>query len=79
MPYKTQRARTAYQREYRARRRKAAPVLAFPGSVPDAAGAVSEWARRCLLVPPGHPKAGAALRDSGLSGIILPLTRLADD
>lgn len=60
MPYKTQRARTAYQREYRARRRKAAPVLTFPGSVPDAAGAVSEWARRCLVVPPGHPRAGEA-------------------
>ena len=60
MPYKTQRARTAYQREYRARRRKAAPVLNFPGAVPDPAGAVSEWARRCLLVPPGHPRSGEA-------------------
>ena len=58
MPFKTQRARTAYQREYRARRLKAGPVLAFPGNVPDPAGAVSEWARRCLVVPPGHPKAG---------------------
>ena len=47
MPHKTQRARTAYQREYRARRRKAAPVLAFPGAVPDPAAAVHrEWARR---------------------------------
>ena len=60
MPYKTQRARTAYQREYRARRLKAAPVLAFPGNVPDPAGAVSEWARRCLVIPAGHPRAGGA-------------------
>ena len=60
MPYKTQRARTAYQREYRARRLKSGPVLAFPGNVPDPAGAVSEWARRCLVVPPGHPREAQA-------------------
>ena len=60
MPFKTQRQRTAYQREYRARRLKSPPVLAFPGNVPDPAGAVSEWARRCLVVPAGHPKAGEA-------------------
>ena len=60
MPFKTQRARTAYQKEYRARRRKAAPVLDFPGAVPDPAGAVSEWARRCLVVPAGHPRSGDA-------------------
>ena len=45
-------------RQYRDRKRTAGPVLAFPGNVPDPAGAVSEWARRCLVVPPGHPKAG---------------------
>ena len=60
MPYKTQRARTAYQREYRARRLKAGPVLAFPGNVPDPAGAVCEWARRCLVIPAGHPRSGEA-------------------
>ena len=58
MPFATKHSRKVYMRRYRDRKRKAAPVLAFPGNVPDPAGAVSEWARRCLVVPPGHPKAG---------------------
>ena len=58
MPYATKHSRKVYMRRYRDRKRKSPPVLAFPGNVPDPAGAVSEWARRCLVVPPGHPKAG---------------------
>ena len=60
MPFSTQRKRTAYQREYRARRLKAGPLLTFPGAVHDPAGAVSEWARRCLVIPAGHPRSGGA-------------------
>ena len=58
MPFATKHSRKVYMRRYRDRKRTAGPVLAFPGNVPDPAGAVSEWARRCLVVPPGHPKAG---------------------
>ena len=58
MPFATKHSRKVYMRRYRDRKRKSPPVLAFPGNVPDPAGAVSEWARRCLVVPPGHPKAG---------------------
>ena len=68
MPYKPRNtARKVYQSaSIEHRKRKAAPVLAFPGSVPDPAGAVSEWARRCLVIPAGHPRGGATLRDSRL-------------
>ena len=60
MPFATKHSRKVYMRRYRDRKRKSPPVLAFPGNVPDPAGAVSEWARRCLVVPPGHPREGQA-------------------
>ena len=58
MPFATKHSRKVYMRQYRDRKRKSPPVLTFPGNVPDPAGAVSEWARRCLVVPPGHPREG---------------------
>ena len=60
MPFATKHSRKVYMRRYRDRKRKPAPVLAFPDDVQDPAGAVSEWARRCLVIPAGHPRAGGA-------------------
>ena len=78
MPFATKHSRKVYMRRYRDRKRKAPPVLAFPGNVPDPAGAVSEWARRCLVVPPGHPKEGQPFEVPDLPGISSSGDALAD-
>ena len=51
------------QRRYRARK-KAAKVETAPAVVPlpaDPIGALVQWSRQVLRVPPGHPRAGAPL------------------
>ena len=60
------------QRRYRARQRakRNAPVVAVPAPVPaDPIGALAQWSRETLRVPPGHPLAGQplALPDYGES------------
>ena len=53
------------QRRYRARQRakRDAPAVAVPAPVPaDPIGALAQWSRETLRVPPGHPLAGQPLR-----------------
>ena len=63
MPRKSLAARTQYQKEYRARIR-AAKKPHLPGMEPgpalpsDVAGAIEQFCREKLIVPPGHPLAG---------------------
>lgn len=40
---------------------KAPPPLTWPDPPADPAGALCDWARDTLIVPPGHPNAGARL------------------
>ena len=68
MPYRDQNAERMAarerQRKYRARQREKrnAAVVAVPAPVPaDPIGALAEWSRQTLRVPPGHPLAGQAL------------------
>ena len=63
MPLKRKRAsRAAYFRAYRAKRKAAAikrpAPLAFSVRKGSEPAAVVQWAKECLVVPPGHPLAG---------------------
>ena len=56
----------SYYREWRARKRAAAaalcpPVTDAPPWPDDPAAAISSWAAERLVVPPGHPRAGAPM------------------
>ena len=63
MPRKSLTGRAAYQREYRARQREAKHphldgMAPGPGLPADPAQAIADWSTECLIVPPGHPRAG---------------------
>ena len=70
--YRDRDARRLYMREYRARKkteREAAKATTSvrPFTLPDdPVGALSAWAKKTLIVPPGHPLAGAADGAAGL-------------
>ena len=51
-------AREAQRKHRAAAREEKRVVITWPDSPADPAGALCEWARDTLRVPPGHPKAG---------------------
>ena len=68
MPYKDPTAERLAarerQRRYRARKkaeREAVAALEHAVEPSDAAGALASWSSSCLVVPPGHPLAGAPM------------------
>ena len=61
MPYRFKRSADAYQRDRRARlkaEKAEAEKTAEPPLPADPAAAVADWSRECLVVSPGHPRAG---------------------
>ena len=60
MPYKDPAARRLYGRDAmrRARAAKKATAAPLPVASSDPIGALSQWAKETLIVPPGHPLAG---------------------
>ena len=66
MPHADKNARKLYMRDYRRRKRaeREAEAVAAPALAPlpdDPVGALADWARSALIVPPGHPLAGRAM------------------
>ena len=73
MPYRDSNAERMANRErqrrYRARQRakREAPAVPVPAPVPDdPIGALAQWSREALRVPPGHPLGRSTLVPTGL-------------
>ena len=61
-------SRAAYMRSYRARKKAQASLFdadALAGYPADPAGAVAAWSEARLTIPPGHPRAGEAMKLPG--------------